>query len=131
MSRVEEHKEKVKDLCFEFAEALKQRGLQHDDSKLNDEVERKGFEEFQSPPYGTEAYVKHLEDIKEIVFRHYKNNSHHPEHFEDGIRGMNLLDLVEMVMDWKSFGDADKYLETQVKRFNISSDLASIIKNSL
>lgn len=127
----EDHRERVKDLCFEFAEALKERGLSHDLSKETDEIEAKGFSVIESAPYGTQAYVENLEKIKESVFRHYENNRHHPEHFKDGIRGMNLLDLVEMVMDWKSFGDAETHFLTQVKRFNIGEDLASIIKNSL
>ena len=127
----EDHREKVKDLCFEFAEALKERGLLHDLSKETDEIEARGFSVVKSAPYGTQEYVENLENIKESVFRHYENNRHHPEHFENGIRGMNLLDLVEMVMDWKSFGDAKEHLSRQIKRFDIGEDLASIIWNSL
>jgi hypothetical protein len=33
---------------------------------------------------------------------HYPKNRHHPEHFEDGMNDMNLLDLIEMLADWKA-----------------------------
>ena len=36
-------------------------------------------------------------------------NRHHPEHFgEDGIRGMNLPDVVEMLCDWKAASERTK-----------------------
>lgn len=34
-----------------------------------------------------------------ILDHHYQNNDHHPEHFELGINGMNLLQLLEMLAD--------------------------------
>ena len=50
--------------------------------------------------YGTPEYKQSLADLGPALEHHYAANSHHPEHYEDGIRGMSLLDLLEMVCDW-------------------------------
>jgi hypothetical protein len=49
---------------------------------------------------------------------HYSHNRHHPEFFgEDGVDGMTLVDLIEMLADWKAAterhddGDLAKSLE--------------------
>lgn len=33
---------------------------------------------------------------------HHSRHSHHPEYHQNGIRSMSLLDLIEMVCDWKA-----------------------------
>ncbi len=64
---------------------------------------------------------------------HYGNNSHHPEFYENGIKGMNLIDLVEMLCDWKAAtlrhinGDLLKSIEQNQKRFNYSDELKQIL----
>jgi hypothetical protein len=64
-------------------------------------------------------------------------NPHHPEHYSDGIDGMNLLDLVEMVCDWKAAtlrhddGDIKKSVEINQKRFGMSDQLTKIIRNTV
>ncbi|WP_260858005.1 DUF5662 family protein [Bacillus sp. FJAT-22090] len=68
---------------------------------------------------------------------HYENNSHHPEYHQDGIRGMDLLDVVEMFCDWKAAtmrhadGDINKSIEINKERFGYSDELAQIFKNSV
>ena len=59
-----------------------------------------------------------------------------PEHYVDGIRGMSLLDLVEMLCDWKAAtertanGDLAKSIEFNKGRFGYSDELAAILTNT-
>ncbi len=68
---------------------------------------------------------------------HYANNSHHPQHYTNGIDGMDLFDLLEMVLDWKAStlrskdGDIFKSLDIQKERFNISNQLYNILNNTI
>jgi hypothetical protein len=63
-------------------------------------------------------------------------NSHHPEHYSNGIQGMSLLDVIEMLCDWKAAGlrHADgnifKSLEINKDRYKISTQLYSILFNT-
>jgi hypothetical protein len=66
----------------------------------------------------------------EALKHHYANNRHHPEHFENGINGMNLLDVIEMVCDWKAAADlkgVEPNLDYLAQRFGISDQLKNII----
>jgi len=40
--------------------------------------------------------------MKPALEHHYALYRHHPEHFQNGIDDMNLIDLVEMFADWKA-----------------------------
>ena len=68
---------------------------------------------------------------------HYANNSHHPEHYKNGIMGMDLIDLIEMICDWKAAternanGDIMKSIEINQKRFNYSDELKQILINTV
>jgi hypothetical protein len=131
---------RVKDLLMEFREKLQQRGIDHDESKLQ-EPEKTGFDEMtyklSSITYGSDEYKQMLKDLKPILDHHYENNSHHPEHYENGVDGMDLLDIVEMLMDWRasterhSDGDIHKSLEINKERFHMSNQLYNILKNTI
>ena len=87
--------------------------------------------------YGSEEYKNYLKGLKTGLAIHYTNNRHHQEHFENGVQGMNLLDLVEMVCDWKAAserhadGDIYRSLEINQERFGYSDELKSILKNTV
>ena len=131
---------RVRDLLMEFRDKLQQRGIDHDDSKLK-EPEKTGFDEMtaklNSTTYGSDEYKQMLKDLKPILDHHYQNNSHHPEHYENGVNEMDLFDIVEMLMDWKASterhddGDIHKSLEINKVRFNISDQLYNILKNTI
>lgn len=119
---------------------LERRGKEHDQSKLrNPEVQT--FTEYtpklKEAEYGSEEYKGFLKGMAPALEHHYANNSHHPEHYENGIDGMNLLDVLEMLVDWKAStlrtkgGDIRKSLEIQRKRFGISDQLMKILENTL
>ena len=54
-----------------------------------------------------------------------------------GVEGMNLIDLLEMLCDWKAAtmrhndGDINRSIELNTSRFNLSPQLVSIFKNTL
>lgn len=135
-----DHKSKVGGYMTIFNMALMKRAIEHDFSKFKQgEIEH--FEEvndaLQGLTYGSDEYKASLKKIKPAIDHHYEVNSHHPEHFPNGIEGMDLLDIVEMVCDWcgavKRHADGDIYesLEINKERFNIDDQLYSIIKNTV
>jgi hypothetical protein len=133
------HIRRVQALLGIAARDLMRRGEVHDDSKLGPE-EKPLFDEMtpllKSLTYGSEEYKTSLEKLGVALKHHYAANTHHPEHFKNGVAGMNVLDLVEMLCDWKAAsertkdGDFAKSIEIGVKRFKINPQLASILRNS-
>ena len=130
----------VRSLLFEITYLLFARGDAHDSSKLK-EPEKSLFDEFtpklSSVEYGSDKYKEYLEEMGKALDHHYENNRHHPEHFETGINGMNLLDVTEMLCDWKAAsmrhkdGDMKKSLEINRKRFAIGDQLNKIFMNTI
>lgn len=84
---------------------LLDRASVHDASKLI-EPELEAFDRMTpllaSLTYGTQAYKDSLTELGVALEHHYASNTHHPEHYGDGIAGMSLLDLLEMLVDWKA-----------------------------
>lgn len=118
---------------------LLQRGEVHDLSKFSPE-EVKAFTEFtpklRGVTYGSEEYKGFLKAMSPALAHHYAENSHHPEHHQGGIDGMNLLDVLEMWIDWlassKRHADGDilRSIEINQKRFGMSDQLAQIFRNT-
>ena len=135
-----EHINLVKNFMLLFAEALTKRAYVHDQSKLESpekEIFCKYTPELDNCPYGSEEYKEHLKKLKVALDHHYANNSHHPEFYENGIRGMNLLDIVEMMCDWLAStmkhqgSDIQKSIHINQERFQYSDDLKQILENSI
>lgn len=136
-----EHIVKVRTYIGKINDELIDRSLKHDHDKIDNLVEKALFDEYtlrlKNCTYGSEEYKKFLAGLKEGLDIHYANNRHHPEHFENGIRGMNLIDLVEMICDWKAAserhadGDIFKSLEINQKRFGYSDELKQILRNTV
>jgi len=87
-------------------------------------------------PYSQSLYKGFLKEMGVALQHHYENNPHHPEHFENGIKGMTLVDIVEMFCDWKAAtlrhdnGDIYKSIEFNKNRFGYSDDLEQIFINT-
>lgn len=120
---------------------LNERGVAHDESKL-DEPEKSTFDactaRLKAMAYGSDEYKAALADLKPALDHHYAANSHHPEHFSNGVDGMNLFDVIEMLMDWKAAtermkggGDIRRSLEINTDRFKLSPQLKSILSNTI
>jgi hypothetical protein len=131
-------------MVFGFLEEIRgklmERQFAHDQSKLQ-EPEKSMYDEFtpklKASTYGSDEYKGFLKDMGTALQHHYKENTHHPEHYENGVNGMSLLDIVEMLADWKaagmrhSNGSMTQSLEINRKRFNISDQLFEIIQNTV
>lgn len=133
------HITRVQQLLEQVRNELTIRAAHHDDSKLQ-EPEKSVFDvvtpRLQGLTYGSDAYKASLAEMGPALDHHYAHNSHHPEHYTNGVDGMSLLDIIEMLADWKAAGErhADgsmvKSLATNKKRFGLSDRLASILENT-
>jgi len=136
-----QHIRKVQTRMAEVMGRLKMRALTHDASKL-EPPEVEAFERVAGAlfglTYGSEEYRRQLAtvDLRPALEHHYSNNSHHPEYWSDGITGMSLLDLLEMLADWKAAGErhADgsmaRSLAINRGRFGIPDALQAILENT-
>lgn len=133
------HIRRVQDLLGILATELIRRAAVHDASKL-ESPEAEVFEEFTAKlkgcTYGSDEYKGFLAAMKPALDHHYAANSHHPEHYPDGIRGMTLLDIIEMLADWKAAserhadGSLAKSIVLNQKRFGYSDELKAILFNT-
>ena len=133
------HKHRVCELLSEVCDLLMERGENHDNTKLDD-IEKNIFDEYtpklKDSTYGSDEYKEFLSGMKVALDHHYANNRHHPEHHTDGVDGMNLLDVLEMFIDWKSASErhANGNIFNSIKhnkdRFNISDQLCKIFENT-
>jgi hypothetical protein len=127
--------ERLKSVCTE----LRERGRFHDLSKLGPE-EKPIFDavtpRLKGLTYGTDEYRASLKELGPALTHHYAENTHHPEHYPNGIAGMDLLDLIEMYCDWAAAtlrtkdGDMAKGIEINIERFAIEGPLAEILRNT-
>ena len=134
------HIDSVRENIAEFIQRLYVRAIGHDESKLQ-EPEKSMFDEFtprlKDSTYGSDEYKGFLKDMGVALKHHYENNTHHPEHFESGVNGMTLLDVLEMLADWKAAtmrhadGDIQESLRINKDRFGISEQLFEILKNTV
>jgi len=129
----------VNALLLQFIQELINRAITHDESKLH-EPEKPLFDtmtpRLKTLTYGSEAYKQSLAYLKPALDHHYAHNSHHPEHYENGINDFTLADLVEMFFDWKAAsgrhddGDILKSIEINKTRFGLSDQLCKIFENT-
>jgi hypothetical protein len=133
------HIERVRNLLNLVVRILLERGEEHDQTKLETpEVEL--FTEYTpklaASTYGSPEYEQFKKDIKPALDHHYANNRHHPENHKDGINDMTLIDLIEMLVDWKAAserhndGNIKKSIDINGKRFEMSSQLIRIFENT-
>jgi hypothetical protein len=133
------HIERVRNLLNRCIANLLKRGEEHDQTKLESpEVEL--FTEYTpklaGATYGSPEYEGFRKELGVALDHHYAHNRHHPEHHKNGVDDMNLMDLVEMLCDWKAGserhndGNIRKSIEINAKRFNMSPQLVKIFENT-
>ena len=129
----------VRSLMLEVSKTIISRAMSHDESKLlppEKALFDKQTPKLKSLTYGSEEYKQALKDLKPALDNHYKVNSHHPEYYENGVKGMSLIDLIEMLCDWKAAtlrhtdGDFRRSMEVNKKRFEISDELFNLLENT-
>jgi hypothetical protein len=132
------HIAEVQRVMGEFGRELMLRAERHDASKLlPDEkpVFDEGIARLRGVTYGSPEYEAVVEELAPRLALHYRRNSHHPEHYGQGIMGMDLFDLVEMLCDWIAAASANSStgpdLDYNVELFKIEPQLAAILRNSV
>ncbi len=137
-----EHIKQVNAYVLDLVRKLLHSAKVHDTSKLEDpekELFRKYTPLLKDCTYGGTEYRGYLAEMKVALDHHYADpdNRHHPEHFENGIDGMTLMDLIEMICDWKAAtkrhidGCINKSLVINSKRFDIGHQLVQILRNTV
>ena len=134
------HIGRMRDYVRDFTDELKERAFVHDFSKLKSPefemlVELSDYTDGKYE-YGTSAYTNMLKDIKPLLDTHNSVNSHHPDHYPNGIDDMDLYDICEMFFDWRAASEKHKgsniwkSLEVGKERFGMSDQLYNILKNT-
>ena len=139
-----QHIENVAKFINVMIEQLAERAINHDASKLSAH-EKHAFDWLTTlkarkdvhEGYWSVEYQKTLDRIAPALRHHYGVNRHHPEHFAEGVNGMNLIDLLEMLCDWADAsnrqpdGDLRVSIDVGRRRFGIDDQLASILLNTV
>ena len=134
------HSLRVAELMGELIKELLDRSVRHDLSKTR-EPERAVYDKFvpalRAATYGSVEYLTLVDAMGEGLRQHYAHNRHHPEHFANGVNDMTLVDLVEMLVDWKAatertaHGDLAASLTINRERFGIAPQLMDILENTV
>jgi hypothetical protein len=134
-AETQHHIDKVRLNLSQITDNLEQRAIKHDRSKLED-PEKAYFDEWtprlRDVEYDSPEYHSFLAALKPALDHHYEVNDHHPEHYTygtDGLTGMSLLAILEMLADWKAAsermkeGSLGKSIIVNVDRFKISPEM--------
>lgn len=136
----EKHIARVQTLVEELVASLLTQTEFHDQSKL-ESPEKEVFDTvtplLKGMTYGSDEYKEALASMGPALQHHYANNRHHPEHCtEPGLAGMTLIDVAELLCDWKAAterhadGSLAKSLKINPERFGISEELTSVLVNT-
>ncbi|MBZ9712192.1 DUF5662 family protein [Deinococcus multiflagellatus] len=134
------HIAEVRGLLLAAVQDLTRRAHVHDLSKLASpevEVFDTVTPRLRELEYGSEAYKASLKEMGAALQHHYLHNDHHPEHHLNGIRDMNLLQLLEMLCDWMAAtkrhatGDIRKSIQINAERFGYGEGLTALLLNTV
>lgn len=137
------HRDYVRLALHRISNALHERGMVHDASKLLDD-EFAGFSRINAAArinkFGSQEYIAGMKAEKKTIDLHFSRNSHHPEH-ADLVAGihtepddykyavaraaheMTFLDVIEMVCDW--WGAGKGYSDTRPWHDSLAMNLTS------
>jgi hypothetical protein len=133
-----QHMDRVRELVLGVAVDLIERARVHDASKLvSPEVETfdQITERLAGTEYGSQEYIDTLREFRPGIEHHQMSNDHHPEfHGEDRVHAMNLVQMIEMLCDWKAAGerhddggDIMKSIEIGQQRHGYSDEVKRIL----
>lgn len=135
----QKHIEQVRKYIRFMNDKIDMRGVKHDASKLESpevEIFAEYTPKLNATSFGTEEYYTNLEQMKPALVHHYAANRHHPEHFVNGVNDMTLIDIIEMICDWKAStlrhndGNLLKSIEINAERFQMDGQLLQILINT-
>lgn len=140
LRQIHNHVMSVQKCLNSFASDLIERGRVHDISKFS-EPELSGFAEnvdnVSTIVYESEEYKKKWNEMRTVIDIHHINNRHHPEHWDNGVEEMTLLDILEMISDWNAAtvryknGDLLKSVEINCEKYKVDGQLKRIILNTI
>lgn len=134
------HIHAVRENLYSIIKELDNRATLHDKSKLESpeqEIFGENYEALGKTEYGSPEYTDLLKKVQPALDHHYANNRHHPQHWPNGIDDMTLIDLIEMLCDWRAAtarnknGNIRKSIEHNSERFKISPQLTKIFENTV
>ena len=134
------HIHKVRALLCLMIQELDSRARLHDLSKLESpeaEIFGQYTPELAKVEYDSPEYKDLLKKVQVAIDHHYAKNRHHPENHLNGINDMTLIDLVELLCDWKAATERNKNgniktsIEKNTKRYGMSEQLAKIMQNTV
>lgn len=116
------------------------RMLTHDRTKI-EEPELSAYAEivpgFKGLEYGTPEHEAHGGKLGPAWEHHTRHNKHHPEYFPAGHEDMTLVDLLEMVCDWRAASmrsggifDYEKSLAVFEERYAADRQVILILRNT-
>ena len=135
-----EHINDVRRLLTVCIMEIHKRSTEHDASKLQSperEVFGKYYSELIETEYGTKEYEALLAKVQPAIDHHYTHNRHHPQFHKNGVDDMDLVDVLEMLIDWIASsnrtknGNIRKSLEINKQRYKISDQLTTILENTV
>ena len=138
-----DHISNVRRKIFTVVVDLLDRSEKHDKSKT-EHPEKEVYDKYtpmlRELEYGSKEYESTRKEMGEALQHHYEHNRHHPEYFVDGVDGMNLIDMLEMLADWKAAsermkdgtGDLRKSIEINCspERFNVDEKIKLLLLNT-
>ena len=133
------HIETVRNFLNTCIREILDRQETHDQTKLESpelEIFETYTKKLRKCTYGSDIYKSYLKEMDPALQHHYAN-SHHPEHWANGINDMTLLDLLEMVIDWSASskrhndGNILKSIDINTDRFHIDPQLVAILQNTV
>lgn len=133
------HIKRVNELLIQSAKMILDRAIKHDSTKLVS-PEKEAFDiltpRLNKLKFGSPEYEQSKNELKDALDHHYARNSHHPQHYKNGINDMDLFDVIEMFIDWKASserqndGNILKSIEFNKQHFGISEQLTKIFENT-
>ena len=137
--RIHDHIFGVRRRVTRVCTALMDRAITHDNSKyseneLDDHISM--GDEMDEIKYGTDAYYAIKRKYEALSTEHLANNRHHPEHHQNGIDDMNLVDVIEMLCDWLTGSEntgtpVERSLEINEERYHVSPQLMKLLRNTI
>ncbi len=134
------HIQRVRFFLYIIIAELDKRAREHDQSKLESpeaEIFGEHTPELAKVEYLSPEYKVLMEKVRPAIEHHYAKNRHHPEYHPKGINDMNLIDIVEMLADWRAAternknGNIRKSIEGNQARYGIGEQLANIMENTV
>jgi hypothetical protein len=135
-----EHIRTVNKIMSKMVMEILSRMQNHDATKLRS-PEKEIFDVYtpklKGSTYGSYEYKLFLKEMKVALDNHYALNTHHPESYTNGVNGMSLIDLIEMLCDWKAAterhadGSIEKSIMINKDRFSMSEQLVEIFQNTV